>query len=46
MDGKIITNFIALRPKMYCLKVYNEKKPEKESEGCSKTESQKSSKGI
>ena len=25
MDGKIITNFIALRPKMYCLKVLKAK---------------------
>ena len=29
MDGKVITNFIALRPKMYCLKVFNEKKVQK-----------------
>ena len=37
MDGKIITNFIALKPKMYCLKVFNERKVEKESERCAKT---------
>ena len=39
MDGKIITNFIALRPKMYGLKVFNEAESRKESKGCSKTES-------
>ena len=36
MDGKIITNFIALRPKMYCLKVFNEKKAEKKAKGVPK----------
>eukprot|EP00438_Fugacium_kawagutii_P030269 Skav219081 [mRNA] locus=scaffold1777:108894:110345:+ [translate_table: standard] len=36
MDGKIITNFIALRPKMYCLKLYNEKKTEKKAKGVPK----------
>ena len=36
MDGKIITNFIALRPKMYCLKVFNEKKVEKKAKGVPK----------
>ena len=36
MDGKIITNFIALRPKMYCLKVFNEQKAEKKAKGVPK----------
>ena len=36
MDGKTITNFIALRPKMYCLKVFNEKKAEKKAKGAPK----------
>jgi len=36
MDGKVITNFIALRPKMYCLKVFNEKKVEKKAKGVPK----------
>ena len=36
MDGKIITNFIALRPKMYCLKVFNETKAEKKAKGIPK----------
>ena len=36
MDGKIITNFIALRPKMYCLKVFNEKNAEKKARGVPK----------
>ena len=36
MDGKIITNFIALRPKMYCLKFHNENKVEKKAKGVPK----------
>ena len=36
MDGKIITNFIALRPKMYGLKVFNEQKAEKKAKGVPK----------
>ena len=36
MDGKIITNFIALRPIMYCLKIFNEKKAEKKAKGVPK----------
>ena len=36
MNGKIITNFIAVRPKMYCLKVFNEKKAEKKAKGVPK----------
>ena len=36
MDGKIITNFIALRPKMYCLEVFNEQKAEKKAKGVPK----------
>ena len=36
MDGKIITNFIALRPKMYCLKIHNENKVEKKAKGVPK----------
>ena len=36
MDGKVITNFIALRPKMYCLKVFNEQKVEKKAKGVPK----------
>ena len=35
-DGKIITNFIALRPKMYCLKVHTVKKAEKKAKGVPK----------
>eukprot|EP00438_Fugacium_kawagutii_P020498 Skav224682 [mRNA] locus=scaffold1804:148653:149879:+ [translate_table: standard] len=35
-DGKIITNFIALRPKMYCLKIFNENKVEKKAKGVPK----------
>ena len=41
MDGKIVTNFIALRPIMYCLKVFNEKKPEKKAKGVPKLKVQK-----
>ena len=36
MDGKIVANFIALRPKMYCLKVFNETKAEKKAKGIPK----------
>ena len=36
MDGKVITNFIALRPKMCCLRVFNEKKVEKKAKGVPK----------
>ena len=36
MDGKIITNFTALRPEMYCLKVFNEEKAEKKAKGLPK----------
>ena len=32
-DGKIITNFIALKPKSYCFKIHNESKEEKKSKG-------------
>ena len=32
-DGKIITNFIALKPKSYCFKIHNEEKEEKKSKG-------------
>ena len=32
-DGKIITNFIALKPKSYCFKTHNEEKEEKKSKG-------------
>ena len=32
-DGKIITNFIGLKPKSYAFKVYNEIKEEKKSKG-------------
>ena len=35
-DGKIITNFIALRPKMYCFKVHTVKKVEKKAKGVPK----------
>ena len=35
-DGKIITNFIALRPKMYCLKVHTVRKAEKKAKGVPK----------
>jgi len=33
MDGKIITNFIALRPKLYCLKTLDEAKEHKRAKG-------------
>ena len=36
MDGNVITNFIALRPEIYCLKVFNEKKVEKNAKGVPK----------
>ena len=36
MDGQIITNFIALKPKMYCLKGFNEKRAEKIAKGVPK----------
>ena len=36
MDEKIVTNFIALRPKTHCLKVFNEKKAEKKAKGVPK----------
>ena len=36
MEEKITTNFIALRPKMYCRKVFNEKKAEKKAKGVPK----------
>ena len=36
MDGKIITNFIGLRPKMYCMKIYKEEKTEKKAKGVPK----------
>ena len=35
-DGKIITEFIALRPKMYCYRLYNEVKEEKKAKGVPK----------
>lgn len=35
-DGKIITEFIALRPKMYCYKTYNEVVEEKKAKGVPK----------
>ena len=35
-DGKIITNFIALKPKSYCFKIHNEMKEEKKSKGIPK----------
>ena len=35
-DGKVITKFIALRPKMYCFKIFEEKKPEKKAKGVPK----------
>ena len=35
-DGKIITEFIALRPKMYCYKTYNEVIEEKKAKGVPK----------
>ena len=35
-DGKIITNFIALKPKSYCFKIHNEAKEEKKSKGIPK----------
>ena len=35
-DGKIITKFIALRPKMYCFKLFEEEKAEKKAKGVPK----------
>ena len=35
-DGKVITRFIALRPKMYCFKIFQEHKPEKKAKGVPK----------
>ena len=35
-DGKIITEFIALRPKMYCYRLFNEVKEEKKAKGVPK----------
>ena len=35
-DGKIITRFVALRPKMYCYKLYDEMKEEKKAKGVPK----------
>ena len=35
-DGKIITSFIALRPKMYCFRVHTETKVEKKAKGVPK----------
>ena len=35
-DGKIIANFIALKPKSYCFKTHNEVKEEKKSKGIPK----------
>ena len=35
-DGKIITNFIALKPKSYCFRIHNEEKEEKKSKGIPK----------
>ena len=32
-DGKIITNFIALKPKSYSLKIHNEEKDEQKRKG-------------
>ena len=40
MDGKIITNFIVLRPTMYCLKVCNEKKARVQKEWKSEMQNQ------
>ena len=36
MDGKIITNFVALRPEMYCVKISKEKKEEKKAKSVPK----------
>ena len=33
MDGKIVTNFIGLKPKAYCYKVYGEDRKHKKSKG-------------
>ena len=32
-DEKVITNFIALKPKSYCFKIQNEEKEEKKEQG-------------
>ena len=35
-NGKIITNFVALRPKMYCFQVHNQEEEEKKAKGVPK----------
>ena len=40
-NGKIITEFIALKPKMYCYKTYNEVIEEKKAKGAPKKFSKK-----
>ena len=35
-NGKIITNFVALRPKMYCFQIHNQEKEEKKAKGVPK----------
>ena len=40
-DGRIITEFIALRPKMYCFKIHDEDKVEKKAKGVPKNKVKK-----
>ena len=40
-DGKIITHFISLRPKMYCFKIFNENKEEKKAKGVPKLQTKR-----
>ena len=46
MDEKNIPNVKTLRPKMYCLKVFNENKAEKNAKGVPKQTVKTSQKGI
>ena len=39
--SKIITHFIALRPKMYCFKLHHEKKEEKKAKGVPKLQTKR-----
>ena len=40
-DSKIITHFVALRPKMYCFKLFNEHKEEKKATGVPKIQTKR-----
>ena len=40
-DGKTITHFTSLRPKMYCFKIFNEQKEEKKAKGVPKLQTKR-----